>query len=66
MGSEMCIRDRKNTVLAYKLITQGTIEEKILKLQEVKKELFDNIITTDGSAAKSLTEEDINFILGAE
>ncbi|MEM9849079.1 MAG: DEAD/DEAH box helicase, partial [Bacteroidota bacterium] len=56
---------QKNTVLAYKLITQGTIEEKILKLQEVKKELFDSIITTDGSATKSLTEEDINFILGA-
>ncbi|MEM9884509.1 MAG: DEAD/DEAH box helicase [Bacteroidota bacterium] len=57
---------QQNKVLAYKLITQGTIEEKILKLQEVKKELFDSIITTDGAAAKSLTEEDINFILGAE
>ncbi|MEM1327599.1 MAG: SNF2-related protein [Bacteroidota bacterium] len=55
---------QQNKVLAYKLITQNTIEEKIMQLQEVKKELFDNIITTDGAATKSLTEDDINFILG--
>jgi len=54
---------QQNKVLAYKLITQGTIEEKILQLQEAKKELFDNIITTDSNASKSLSEEDINFIL---
>ena len=55
---------QENKVLAYKLITQKTIEEQIMELQEVKKELFDNIITTDGAATKSLTEDDINFILG--
>jgi SNF2 family DNA or RNA helicase len=55
---------QENKVLAYKLITQNTIEEKIMELQEVKKELFDNIITTDGATSKSLTEDDINFILG--
>lgn len=55
---------QQNKVIAYKLITKDTIEEKILQLQELKKELFDNIITTDGSASKSLTEEDIDFILG--
>lgn len=53
-----------NKVIAYKLITQNTIEEKILQLQQLKKELFDNVITTDGSALKSLTEDDISFILG--
>lgn len=53
-----------NKVLAYKLITQGTIEEKILELQQLKKELFDSIITTDGAATKSLSEDDIDFILG--
>ncbi|MEZ4886480.1 MAG: DEAD/DEAH box helicase [Chitinophagales bacterium] len=51
-------------VLAYKMITQGSIEEKILQLQEKKKELFDNIISADAGAMKSLSEEDINFILG--
>jgi len=53
-----------NKVLAYKLITQNTIEEKILQLQQVKKELFDNIIESDSSSMKSLSEEDIDFILG--
>ncbi len=55
---------QKNKVLAYKMITQGTIEEKILKLQEMKKELFDNVISSDGASLKSMTEEDVEFILG--
>ncbi len=54
---------QKSKVIAYKLITLNTIEEKILQLQEVKKELFDNLISSDGAAMKSLSEEDINFIL---
>lgn len=53
-----------NKVLAYKLITQGTIEEKILQLQEKKKELFDNVISADGASLKAMSEEDIDFILG--
>ena len=53
---------QQNKVLAYKLITEGSIEEKIVKLQEKKKELFDNIISTDGDSLKSLSEEDIDFI----
>ena len=53
-----------NKVLAYKMITQGTIEEKILQLQEKKKELFDNVISSDGASLKSMSEEDIDFILG--
>jgi SNF2 family DNA or RNA helicase len=55
---------QKNAVTAYKMITQGTIEEKILLLQEKKRELFDNIISSDTAAFKALSEEDINFILG--
>jgi SNF2 family DNA or RNA helicase len=54
---------QQNKVLAYKLIAQGSIEEKILQLQQLKKELFDNIISADGSALKSLTEEDIRLLL---
>ncbi len=55
---------QENKVLAYKLITQDTIEEKILKLQQVKKELFDNVIGTDNSSVKALSEDDIDYILG--
>lgn len=54
---------QKSTVNAYRLITSGTIEEKILELQQKKQELFDGLIGTDGTFSKQLTEEDINFIL---
>ncbi|HMQ48931.1 MAG TPA: DEAD/DEAH box helicase [Saprospiraceae bacterium] len=55
---------QKNKVLAYKLIAQGTIEEKILQLQSLKKELFDNVIASDSASLKSLSEEDIKLLLG--
>lgn len=52
------------TVMSYKFITLGTIEEKILLLQQQKSALFENIISTDDASLKSLTEEDIHFMLG--
>jgi len=55
---------QQKTVMSYKLITIGTIEEKILKLQEIKSELFDNIISTDSASLKTMNEDDIQFILG--
>lgn len=54
---------QSNKVHAYRLIAQGSIEEKILQLQELKKELFDNIIAADGASMKSLSEEDIKMLL---
>lgn len=51
-------------VLSYSIIAKGTIEEKILLLQQQKAELFEGLIGNDSSSAKVLTEEDINFILG--
>lgn len=54
---------QKNKVLAYKLIMQGTIEEKILKLQELKNSLFDDVISSDSASLKSLSEEDIEVLL---
>jgi len=54
---------QQNKVLAYRLIAQDTIEEKIMQLQQLKKELFDNIIGADSTSLKSLSEEDINYIL---
>lgn len=52
------------TVFSYKLITRGTIEEKILALQQLKSELFDNIISSDGASIKSMSESDVAFMLG--
>ncbi len=54
---------QKQTVNAFSVITVGTIEEKIRQLQEQKAELFDKLISSDTSAGKQLTEEDIDFIL---
>ncbi len=53
------------TVFSYKLITRGTIEEKILELQNLKSELFDSLISSDGASIKSLDEKDVEFVLGA-
>ncbi|MBI9103522.1 MAG: DEAD/DEAH box helicase [Spirochaetales bacterium] len=53
---------QKNTVFSYKLITSGTIEEKILQLQEKKRELFDDLLSSEGEAIKKLDEEDIDYI----
>ena len=52
------------TVFSYRLITQGIIEEKIMQLQEKKKELFESIIASDSASIKSLSENDIEFMLG--
>ena len=49
-------------VFAYKLITRDSVEEKILQLQERKKELVAGLITTDSSMFKRLTKEDIEVL----
>lgn len=54
---------QKNKVHALRLIAAGTIEEKIRLLQEKKQELFENIIGADSATLKSMTKEDIDFIL---
>lgn len=55
---------QKSTVMCYSIITRGTIEEKIVQLQQKKSMLVDELISADTGAGKTLTEEDINFILG--
>lgn len=49
-------------VFVYKMISKGTVEEKILQLQERKKELVSNLITTDAGLFKHLTVEDIKVL----
>lgn len=53
---------QREVVEVIKLIAKGTIEEKIVKLQENKKELIDDIINNDlsqGNILKGLSEKDI-------
>ena len=52
------------TVFSYKIITKGTIEEKILELQKFKTDLFSKVIDSDDASIKSLSEDDLEFILG--
>ncbi|HIT90418.1 MAG TPA: DEAD/DEAH box helicase [Candidatus Merdenecus merdavium] len=54
---------QKNSVTVFKLIAKNTIEEKILKMQEAKKDLSDQIITGDGVSVTHLTKEDFMGIL---
>jgi non-specific serine/threonine protein kinase len=46
-------------VFVYKIIARGTVEEKILELQEKKRALVRNIIATEASFFKSLTQDDV-------
>ena len=49
----------------YRLITLGTIEEKIQELQESKKELFNTVL--EGQESRSnLSVDDIKEILGVD
>ena len=46
-------------VQVYKLITKNSIEEKIYDLQQRKKELIDNMLSTDTTFINKLSKEDI-------
>lgn len=52
------------TVFTYRLIVRESVEEKILELQARKKQLFDAVIGSDGTGLKSLTEADVDNLLG--
>jgi SNF2 family DNA or RNA helicase len=52
-----------DAVQVIKLISRGTIEEKINELQEKKQHLIEEIIDSNGNAATTLTDEDIREIL---
>ena len=57
---------QKNNVFCYRLISRGSIEEKMLELQEQKKELFSSLIASDGGSVKKLSPEDISYLLQRE
>jgi hypothetical protein len=54
---------QKNVVNVYKLIAKGTIEENILKLQEKKRELADQILSGESMGSGSFTKEEILELL---
>ncbi|MNL55391.1 hypothetical protein D3C87_1788040 [compost metagenome] len=46
-------------MVAVRLICPDTIEDKIMKLQDTKKELVDDLIKTDTSIYKTLSKKDL-------
>jgi SNF2 family DNA or RNA helicase len=54
---------QKNVVQVIRLITQGTIEEKIYELQQSKKELIDTVLNSGDQAMTKLTEQELREIL---
>lgn len=50
-------------VFAYRLIARGTVEEKVLELQNSKRELADAIINADNSLIRTLAREDLELLL---
>ena len=55
---------QKNAVTVYKLVTKGTIEENILKLQEKKSKLAEQLLGGEGVGSGSFTREELKEIIG--
>jgi len=49
-------------VFAYKMICKDTIEEKIIRLQQKKKQLAEDLVSADEGFVKALSEEDIAYL----
>ena len=57
---------QKHVVNVYKLVMKDTVEENILKLQDKKKELADQILDGESLNGSSLTREDLMELLKGE
>ena len=55
---------QKSVVNVYKLITKGTIEEKIVNLQERKQQLADKVLGGEGIGNASFNKEELLELLG--
>ncbi|MDL4843169.1 DEAD/DEAH box helicase [Aquibacillus rhizosphaerae] len=54
---------QKNVVQVIRLLTKGTIEEKIYQLQQRKKELIEKVIQPGEAMLSSITEDEIRELL---
>ena len=54
---------QKNTVYSVKLITKGTVEEKVLQMQQKKQNVIDATLEKDGDIGSSLTWDDVQELL---
>jgi SNF2 family DNA or RNA helicase len=51
------------SVIAYRIIAKGTVEEKVLQLQDSKRELAHAILSQDSSLLRHLSSDDLEFLL---
>ena len=51
-------------VMVYRLVSADTIEEKVVALQQRKRDLFDEVLGDDGELAAPLSADDIRGLLG--
>ena len=49
-------------MFVYRLVAENTVEEKVIELQEKKKELFDSVVSSDGFSSSALTMDDLKAI----
>ncbi|MGH9753706.1 MAG: DEAD/DEAH box helicase, partial [Blastocatellia bacterium] len=54
---------QERQVFAYRLIARDTVEEKVLQLQNTKRNLADAIISADNSLIRDLGREDLELLL---
>jgi len=54
---------QKRTVYSVKLITKGTVEEKVVAMQQRKQSVIDATLTTDEQVMQKLTWEDVQELL---
>jgi SNF2 family DNA or RNA helicase len=52
------------TVMVYRLVAEDTIEEKVVALQQRKRDLFAQVVEAGASSGASLTADDIRALLG--
>ncbi|OUM41180.1 DEAD/DEAH box helicase [Arthrobacter sedimenti] len=52
-------------VMVYRMVSKGTIEEKVMKLKEQKAKLFTSVMDDDAIFSSALTAEDIRGLLEA-
>jgi SNF2 family DNA or RNA helicase len=51
-------------VTVYRLVSAGTIEEKVVTLQERKRDLFQRVVDEGGSLSGAITADDVRDLLG--
>lgn len=49
-------------LFAYKMICKDTVEEKIILLQQRKKQLANELVTEDAGFIKKLSKDDVAFL----